>query len=34
MRAYFRRAKVWLKDEDGNVVYGDDGEPELGFLYQ
>jgi len=34
MRAYFLAAKVWLKDEDGQVVYGKDGEPELGFLYQ
>lgn len=34
MRAYFRSAEVWLKDEDGAVVYGPDGGPELGFLYQ
>ena len=35
MRPRFRKANVWLKDEDGVVVYNErTGKPKLGFLYQ
>jgi hypothetical protein len=34
MRPFFEEAKVWLKDEEGQVVLGDDNKPKLGHLYQ